>query len=65
MAKSMLLSLLLALIAPDTQPEPECASAPDAICCKTCKKGKACGDTCIAKDDVCDKPKGCACNAPE
>lgn len=31
-------------------------------CCKTCTKGKACGDTCIAKDKTCHKGKGCACN---
>ena len=31
-------------------------------CCKTCTKGKACGDTCIAKDKTCPKGKGCACD---
>lgn len=31
-------------------------------CCKICKKGKACGDSCISKDYQCHKPKGCACN---
>ncbi len=31
-------------------------------CCKLCKKGKACGDTCIAKNKKCSKPRGCACN---
>ena len=31
-------------------------------CCKICKKGKACGDTCINKSYTCTKPKGCACN---
>lgn len=31
-------------------------------CCKICTKGKACGDTCIAKDKVCHKGPGCACN---
>jgi hypothetical protein len=30
-------------------------------CCKVCKKGKPCGDTCIEKDDVCHVPTGCAC----
>ena len=33
-----------------------------AECCKTCTKGKACGDTCISKDYECTKPSGCACN---
>ena len=32
-------------------------------CCKICRKGKACGDSCINKAYVCSKPKGCACNA--
>ena len=30
-------------------------------CCKVCKKGKPCGDTCIQKDDECHLPQGCAC----
>jgi hypothetical protein len=32
-------------------------------CCKVCRKGKACGDSCIAKENLCTKPKGCACDA--
>ena len=32
-------------------------------CCKICKKGKACGDSCINRDYNCTKPPGCACNA--
>ncbi len=32
-------------------------------CCKTCRKGKACGDSCIAREKTCEKPKGCACDA--
>lgn len=31
-------------------------------CCKVCKKGKACGDSCIAKSKTCTKDPGCACN---
>lgn len=31
-------------------------------CCKHCKKGKACGDTCISKKDTCNSPPGCACD---
>lgn len=30
-------------------------------CCKTCTKGKPCGDTCIAQDKVCHVGPGCAC----
>lgn len=32
-------------------------------CCKVCRKGKACGDSCISKEKACEKPKGCACDA--
>jgi len=31
-------------------------------CCKICRKGKACGDTCISRDRNCNEPPGCACN---
>merc|ERR1711964_601619 len=31
-------------------------------CCKLCKKGKACGDTCIANSKTCTKNGGCACD---
>lgn len=31
-------------------------------CCKACSKGKACGDSCIARDKVCHQPPGCACD---
>lgn len=32
-------------------------------CCKICSAGKACGDSCIAKNEACHKGAGCACNA--
>jgi len=31
-------------------------------CCKHCKAGKACGDSCISQSAECHKPPGCACN---
>lgn len=31
-------------------------------CCKICSKGKACGNSCIARDKTCHKGSGCACN---
>tara|TARA_B100001094_G_C18176900_1_gene798424 strand:- start:2553 stop:2807 length:255 start_codon:yes stop_codon:yes gene_type:complete len=34
----------------------------NTYCCKICKKGKACGDSCINKNYTCRKPAGCACN---
>ena len=34
-----------------------------AACCKLCRKGKACGNSCIKKSRSCTKPPGCACDA--
>jgi len=31
-------------------------------CCKVCKTGKACGDSCISTSKTCSKGQGCACN---
>jgi len=31
-------------------------------CCKHCRKGKACGNSCISKSYTCRKGRGCACN---
>ena len=33
-----------------------------AACCKICRKGKACGDSCIARWKTCRKGPGCACD---
>lgn len=30
-------------------------------CCKHCKKGQPCGDSCISRDKVCRVGPGCAC----
>ncbi|HEX8379616.1 MAG TPA: hypothetical protein VF619_03580 [Allosphingosinicella sp.] len=38
------------------------AAAQGLACCKICKAGKACGDSCIARDKPCHKGKGCACD---
>jgi endonuclease YncB( thermonuclease family) len=35
-----------------------------AACCMICRKGKACGDSCISRKKTCHKPPGCACDAP-
>jgi len=32
------------------------------VCCVMCSKGKACGDSCIAKDFACEVGQGCACD---
>lgn len=39
----------------------ECASITGA-CCKTCRDSKACGDSCIARNQTCHERSGCACN---
>jgi hypothetical protein len=31
-------------------------------CCKVCDFGMACGDTCLAKNEVCHVGVGCACD---
>jgi hypothetical protein len=31
-------------------------------CCKICRQGKACGDTCISRQDTCHVGQGCACD---
>ena len=38
------------------------STSPGRSCCKVCREGKACGDTCISKTDVCHTSGGCACN---
>ena len=63
--------VVLAEHAPPLGVEPICTASghagaipADAMdCCKTCRKGKACGDTCIARNKKCTKPPGCACDA--
>lgn len=42
-----------------TQPT---AAVAQQSCCKICRAGKACGDTCIARDKVCHVGPGCACD---
>jgi endonuclease YncB( thermonuclease family) len=32
------------------------------LCCKICRKGKACGNSCIRRTYTCRKKLGCACN---
>ncbi|BAK64705.1 hypothetical protein SLG_00300 [Sphingobium sp. SYK-6] len=58
MLRTLLLCGLLATVGSATL-EPACAQE---RCCKICRAGKACGDSCIAKDRVCKKVGGCACD---
>jgi hypothetical protein len=62
MVRSLLLVLALAGLTPISSASPLCAAGAEGyICCKRCKAGKPCGDSCIAKTSNCTKPKGCAC----
>ena len=38
------------------------AAAAQQGCCKICTQGKACGNTCIARDKQCHVGPGCACD---
>ena len=31
-------------------------------CCRVCRAGKACGNSCISVDKNCRQPPGCACD---
>lgn len=43
-------------------PPPAAAPAPTRTCCKICRTGKACGNSCISRSKTCRKKAGCACN---
>ncbi len=32
------------------------------VCCKICRRGKACGNSCISRSYRCHQPPGCACD---
>ena len=34
---------------------------PARTCCKVCRKGLACGNSCVSRRYTCQKPPGCAC----
>ncbi|MCW3836690.1 hypothetical protein ACFQ1E_12570 [Sphingomonas canadensis] len=55
-------TLLLIAAAGPAAIDPCTARAAAGACCKVCTKGKACGNTCIARHLNCHQPPGCACN---
>jgi hypothetical protein len=68
-ARADILSILDELgLSPDRDTESPARLAatagPETIgeCCKTCRKGKACGDSCIDRTETCEQPPGCACD---
>ena len=44
------------------EPSAQAVETAPRECCKICKAGKACGDSCISRDKKCNKPPGCACD---
>lgn len=50
--------LLLALVAC----EDEGCKRMESACCKVCTDSKPCGDSCIARNQTCNKFGGCACS---
>lgn len=60
--KSLFAAIALAGLVPVGAASPLCGTAYAQACCKVCTKGKACGDTCIARDKNCTKGPGCACD---
>jgi len=55
--------LVLALLVPTGALGATSCGGAGSNCCKLCSTGKACGDTCIAKNLTCHKGAGCACNS--
>ena len=61
--KLVLAALALALTAAVPAATPLCDGYYRAgACCKICRQGKACGNSCISADKVCHQPPGCACD---
>jgi hypothetical protein len=58
--RRLLLIPLYFLLASYSHATMACSDSTGA-CCKVCKDGKACGDTCIARTDTCHAGAGCAC----
>jgi hypothetical protein len=48
--------------APVGRSEPAKSEPVSVPCCKVCRKGKACGDSCISRAYECHKGPGCACD---
>ena len=45
-----------------SSPTNDTRHAAELGCCKICRKGKACGNSCIARHLNCHQPPGCACD---
>lgn len=58
LAEAPVPDLMMVSPAPDLLGEDALSRA----CCKICRRGKACGDSCINREYTCHRPPGCACN---
>ena len=68
MIRAAVVSILLVLAPAPEKPAPEAGRAvtpktAPLTCCKMCTRGKACGNSCIARNKTCRQPPGCACDA--
>lgn len=52
---------LLTSFAPATTACDDSTTGPSGSCCRICREGKPCGDTCIARENECRVGPGCAC----
>jgi hypothetical protein len=50
------------LLRPPPPPNQSLIPIPVQGCCKHCTVGKACGDSCISRNDECHVGPGCACD---
>lgn len=55
-------AVLLPLLAGSASSVSACKDSTAPGCCRICREGKACGDTCIERSDTCHVGPGCACN---
>lgn len=54
--------ILAVLVFSASVPMSACEADPTTGCCRVCREGKACGDSCIAENLTCNAGPGCACN---
>lgn len=54
-----------AVLVVDLAPASALACTPRESCCKVCRQGQACGNSCISRDKTCQKPPGCACDSTD
>lgn len=53
---------LLSILRPGAVPNLSPVPVPVQGCCKTCRAGKACGNSCISREKACNVGPGCACD---